>query len=198
MKKLLTILIIGIFFLSIGCTKKNENNSSLEYFNEADLIKYSSNENNEMDAREQFKIQLEEFSDFSKKFFSIWKDHIEKTTQLLEKFNNENIPLDEKVLYSRMLLEKYEKFNDDLKQIAPPPEASRAYHYALSAISKRILFFKEFEKGTNIYTLTEIENEAYLYETLFWEEIDNIYNYFDERAAQLGISNNSEFFYNLK
>ena len=198
MRKLLTILIVmGIFILSTGCTKKDENNSSLEYFNEADLIKYSSNKNNEMDAKEQFKVQLGKFSDFSKKFFSIWKDHIEKTTQLLEKFNNENITLDEKVLYSQMLLEKYEKFNDDLKQITPPPEASRAYHYALSAISKRILFFKEFEKGTNVYTLTEIENEAYLYETLFWEEIDNIYNDFDERSAQLGISNNSEFFFTI-
>lgn len=185
---------MGVFILSISCAKKDADNNSQDYFSKADLLKYGLNEKSEMNPREQFEIQLKEFHDFSREFFSVWDNHIEATTPLLKKFNNKDTILDDKIMYSGMLREKYEKFSDDIKQITPPPEAAKAYQYALNAISKRILFFKEFEKGTSIYQLTEIENEAYLYETLFWEEIDNIYNHFDEISDQLGISGDSEFF----
>ncbi len=194
MRKLFIILIMGVFILSISCAKKDADNNSQDYFSKADLLKYGLNEKSEMNPREQFEIQLKEFHDFSREFFSVWDNHIEATTPLLKKFNNKDTILDDKIMYSGMLREKYEKFSDDIKQITPPPEAAKAYQYALNAISKRILFFKEFEKGTSIYQLTEIENEAYLYETLFWEEIDNIYNHFDEISDQLGISGDSEFF----
>lgn len=198
MRKLLTILIIiGIFILSIGCAQKSKVNNPQEYFNKADLLRYNTDENSEINTVEQFEIQLKEFYDFSQKFFSIWNDHLEATTLLLEKFNNENTTLDDKIIFSQMLREKYEKFSDDLKLITPPPEASKAYQYALNAISKRILFLEEFEKGTSVYILIEIENEAYFYEALFWKEIDKIYNYFDEISDQLGISSDNEFFFTI-
>ena len=176
-RKLLTILIIiGILILSVGCTQKIKDNNPQEYFSKVDLISYSTDKNNEINPEEQFEIQLKEFYNFSQKFFPILNDQIEDITLLLEKFNNENTALDDKIIYSRMLREKYEKFSDDLKQINPPEVASKAYQFILNAISKRILFFKEFEKGTSIDTLIEIEKEAYYYEVLFWEEIDKIYN----------------------
>jgi len=113
MRKLFSILIIiGIFILSIGCAQKSEDNNPQEYFSKANLLIYNTNENNETNPKEQFEIQLKEFYDFRQKFFSIWNDHIEATTLLLEKFNNENITLDDKIIYSRMLREKYEKFSD--------------------------------------------------------------------------------------
>jgi hypothetical protein len=198
MRKLFTFLIIiGIFILSTSYAQKSEVDNAQEYFNNADLLKYNTDENNEINPKEQFEIQLKEFHDFSQKFFSIWNVHIETTTLLLEKFNNEDTTLDDKIIYSRMLREKYERFNDDLRQITPPPEASKAYQCALDAISKRILFFKEFEKGTNVYTLIEIENEAYFYEALFWEEMDKVYSHFDEISDQLGISSDNEFYFTI-
>ncbi|MDZ7838803.1 MAG: hypothetical protein U5N58_13200 [Actinomycetota bacterium] len=57
---------------------------------------------------------------------------------------------------------------------------------------QRILFFEEFEKGAENDILIEIEKESYLSETLFWEEIDKIYSYFDQTAEQLGISTNNQ------
>ncbi len=179
MRKLLTILIImGLFSLSVGCVQKSRDNNSQEYFREADFVSYSIGESNEVNQEEQFGIQLREFYDFSKKFFSVCNDHIEDMTILLEKFNNKDITLSDKIECSRKLYEKYEEFSDDLKQINPPEEASEAYRLILNAISKRILFFKEFEKGTSVDTLIEIEKEAYSYEVLFWQEIDKIYDHY--------------------
>jgi len=201
-KKLLivSIVIIGLSIFTQGCLQKSEDNDPGQYFTETDLIVYGTDENmdenNVVSPEEELEIQLKEFYDFSKKFFSIWNNHIEATTQFLEKFNDKNTTLDDKIIYSRILYEKYEKFNEDLKQITSPFEASNAYQYALNAISKRILFFKEFEKGTGMYELIEIENEAYLYETLFWEEMDKIYNYFDEMLVKMGISRD-EFYLSI-
>lgn len=69
-------------------------------------------------------------------------------------------------------------------------KASDAHSLALDALSKRILFLEEFEKEADIYTLKKIENEAYLYESLFWDKIDKIYGYFKETATHLGLSIN--------
>ena len=200
-KKLFIVsILIGVSILTLGCSQKSEENDSGQYFSETDLIVYNtdenSDENNIISPVEELEIQLKEFYDFSKKFFTIWNDHIESTTQLLEKFNDKNTTLDDKIIYSRILYEKYEKFDEDLKQIIPPIEAHTAYQYAQNAISKRILFFKEFEKGTGMYELIEIENEAYLYETLFWEEMDKIYTHFDEMIVKMGISRD-EFYLSI-
>lgn len=192
-KKLLIVSILtGLFIFALGCSQKSEENDPGQYFNETDLIVYNTDENTDEDNKigpvEELEIQLREFYDFSKKFFEIWNGHIESTAQLLEKFNDKNAILDDKIIYSRILYEKYEKFDEDLKQITPPIEAHSAYQYALNAISQRKLFFEEFEKGTGMYELIEIENEAYIYETLFWEEMDKIYTHFDEMITKLGIS----------
>jgi len=183
LRKLFIILIIlGVVILSAGCVQKNDvrnsKDNNQEYSSKVNLITYSTGENNEINQEEQFEVQLKEFYDFTQRFFPIWNNHIEDTAILLEKFNNKNTNLDDKIIYSEMLCEKYEKFNDNLRQIVPPPEASEAYQYILKAISKRILFFREFIKGTNMDMVIEIENEAYSYENLFWGEIDKIYDHY--------------------
>jgi hypothetical protein len=182
MKRLPAILLMAtIFILSVGCTKENADIHSQEYFHRADFLGYSSDKNNKVESKDEFEDQLKNFHCFSQEFFSIWDDHVENIAALLEKFNDENTALNEKL-------------DDSLKQIMPPPEASKAYQYALDAISKRILFLKEFEKGASINELIEIENEAYIYELLFWEEMDNIYNYFDEESDKLGLLDDNESF----
>lgn len=189
--KFFTILtIFVIFILSLGCAA--ESNNSPEYYRQPSVFMYNSGGNNEISQPREFKAQLKEFYEFSQEFFAIWFYHIEDIELLLKKFNNENIPPDEKIVYAAKLREKYERFRDDLIQISPPPEASKAYQHALDAISKRILFFEKLEQGAGIDILTEIENEAYHSESLFWKEMDKIYEYLDQRAEKLGISNNYE------
>jgi hypothetical protein len=194
MRRLSAILLVAIFILSVGCAKENADEHPQEYFHRVDFLKYSSDKNNKIESKDEFEDQLKNFHRFSQEFFSIWDEHIETTAALLEKFNDENTALNEKIIYSKMLLKEYEELDDSLKQITPPPEASKAYQYALDAISKRILFLKEFEKGASINELIEIENEAYIYELLFWEEMDNIYNYFNEESDKLGLSGNNQPF----
>jgi len=168
-----------IFILSAGCTlQKSIDNDPKENFSKVDLVSYSKIENDKVNQEEQFEIQLRDFYNFSKKFFPILNGHVDGISQLLEKFNDQNTTFNDKIICSWMLCEKYERFSDDLKQIDPPEEALKAYQLILSAISKRILFFKEFEKGTNIDSLIEIEKEAYYYEENFWEEIDKIYDHY--------------------
>lgn len=182
MKKILIILAIaGILILSVGCVgcEQKINNNPQKYSRKADPVIFGMSRSGEIKT-EKFEIQMKEFNDFSKEFFSIWDDHIEAVTPLLDEFNNENTILEDKINCSRILGEEYEKFNNNLEKITPPLEVSRAYQYVLNAISKRMLFFKEFEKGTSINTLIEIEKEAYSSEQLFWNEIDNIYNHYIE------------------
>lgn len=183
MKKLVTILlIIVIVLLSVGCVQRSIVNNSRNYSDNVDIIRYDTNKDNEINPTEinteDFENQLKNFYDFSQKFFPILDNHIEVTAQLLKKFNDENLTLDNKIIYSRMLREKYENFGDELKKINPPSKAYKAYQYILNVVSKRILFFREFEKGTSIKTLIEIEDEAYSYEVLFWDEINKVYNYY--------------------
>ena len=103
---------------------------------------------------------------------------VKVAVEIGDKFNNINTSHNDKIICSTILIEKYKKFSDDLKRITPPLEASRAYDFSLNAISKRILFFEEFKRGTSMQELIEIGKEADFYETLFWEEIDKIFDYY--------------------
>jgi hypothetical protein len=191
MHKLTTLLIIIvlIFFL-IGCNYSDNENNLKEYFSEEDLVSYSIAESNPKTTLEDFTFELLEFYDFTKEFFLVWDDYVEDTSLLLEKFNNENTTFKEKIMYSRLLRQKYENFHYNLEQIVPPSNAEDVHRLALGALSKRILFFEEFEKETDIDILKNIEHEAYLYESLFWDELDKIYAYFEKTAVHLGISKN--------
>jgi hypothetical protein len=190
MKKILTILVIaGILMLSVGfagCAQKVNNNSQ-KYSVSADPVVFGVVDKTNEIKPEKFEIQMKEFYEFSQEFFSIWDDHIETVTPFLDEFNNENTILEDKIDCSVMISEEYKKFNNNLKQITPPPEALKAYQYIINAVSKRILFFEEFEKGTGINTLIEIEKEAYSFERLFWNEIDNIYNHYIEEIDKKNI-----------
>ena len=184
MRKLfLIIILIVIISLTVSCMQKNDiaasQNNNTQYLAKADLINYNTIENEEeINDEEQFEAKLKEFYDFNQEFFSIWDKHIEGTSEVFDKFNNINTSHSDKIIYSTILIEKYKKFIDDLKRITPPLEASKAYDFSLNAISKRILFFEEFKRGSSMQELSEIGKEANFYETLFWEEIDKIFDYY--------------------
>lgn len=185
------LMVIGIFMVALGCQPIDTGNDFNQYRGQPDLHTYYANSKT-ISSVDQFEAQLKEYYDFSKDFFSIWYYHTEETELLLHKFNNPSISIEDKIVYSGELRKKYENFYQDIIKTSPPPEALKAYKYALNAISQRILFFEEFEKSAEINVLIEIEKESYLSEKLFWEEIDKIYSYFDQTAEQLGISTNNQ------
>jgi hypothetical protein len=197
MKRLIVFLIIftlSLFYL--GCSKESTGIDILEYSGGLELLEYDIDKNILIDQNihttKKFEEQLKDFYEFSQEFFFVWNEHIEDSNLLFEKFNNVDTTLKEKITYARLIREKYMIFKDELNQITPPNIASVAYHCALDSISKRILFLKKFEEGADLQTLIKIEKEAYLYETLFWEELEKIYNYFDETSYQLKIPINNE------
>jgi hypothetical protein len=184
MKKLFLIIVLAaILSLTVSCIQKNDiaksQNNGTQYFVKADLVNYNAIENEEeINDEEQFEVQLREFYDFTQEFFPIWDKHIKETTEIFDKFNNINTSHSDKIICSTILIEKYKKFSDDLNRINPPLEASKAYDFSLNSISKRILFFEEFKRGTSVQELIEIGKEANFYETLFWDEIDKIFEYY--------------------
>jgi hypothetical protein len=190
MKKLL-IAIIGILILSTACSMEGEDRGTPGYLKHTGpVVNY--NEDNELMPVRQFETRVRGFYDFSQRFFTVWDHHVEDTAPLLEKFNDEHTTPEEKIEYSRVLGEKYREFRNKLLQINPPPEASRAYGYALDSVAKRILFFEEFEKGATIDKLITLRNEAYQHEALFWEEIDRIYDHFEQLSKQLKVPKDEE------
>jgi hypothetical protein len=115
----------------------------------------------------------------------MWLDSIEKTNPILNMFNSESI-YSEKVVYANQLEEQYTILLESMKKLDPPNLGKRSHELALNSIEKRIGYFKcikenDFEKINNI------ENEAYLYETMFWEEVDSIFNRLTNRATELGL-----------
>ncbi len=141
---------------------------------------------------EDFKRKIKRFYDFSQEFFPVWAHHIEGTSMLLEQFNSSDLAVEDKIEYAAVLEEKYIDFRDDLLELTPPPEASKAYGYAMDIVSKRILIFEGVKDGADVHRLAEMEAKSYMLEDLFWEEIDNIYDYFDNLALELGISDRKD------
>ena len=189
MKKFAIIItFILLLLLATGCMQKSyaekrNLNNHYQYLREASSLKYTTAENNLINSEEQFEFKLMKFYDFDKEFFTIYNRFIETTTPLLNKFNNYNTSMEDKIICSQILRENYVRFREDIKQINPPAEASNAHQYILSAISKRILFFKEFEKGVSQEKLTQLEEQSYHYENLFWDEINKIYDYYLEEIV---------------
>ena len=111
---------------------------------------------------------------------------------MLDDFNGSTI-FEEKIKCSRILEQKYLEFKVNLEDIKPPSIALPAKNLAIEAVSYRILFFKKFNENAPVEELNEIENQAYLAETIFWEEIDKIYKYFDEEIVRLDTGDDYKF-----
>ena len=85
------------------------------------------------------------------------------------------------------------EFEINLENIKPPAIAEKAYNIAVEAVSYRVLFFKKFNENAPIKELNELEGKAYIAEAGFWDEIDRIYNYFDEEMVRLNIGDDYKF-----
>lgn len=189
MKLLAIIISIFVLVLLMGCGTKEYSQYEEPGFNEDTLKEISLNTVGETTLI-AFKDELEDFKSFSDEFFPIWLDHINSTSYLLDDFNNSDV-LEEKSRCSVVLEQRYLEFKSNLGNIEPPSIALKAYNMAVEAVSHRALFFKMFNENAPASKLSEIENEAYLAEASFWEEIDNIYIYFDQEMEKLKDEDNS-------
>jgi len=186
MKPTVKSLILILIFVSVvlmGCSTKEYSQNKEMGFDE-DIIEEISLESESQTTLTGFKDELEDFKSFSEEFFPIWMDHINSTSSILDDFNSSTI-LEEKASYSEILEPSYLEFKVNLENLKPPPIALKAYNLAVESVSYRVLFFKKFNENAPAKELGEIENKAYLAEASFWEEIDNIYGYFDREMERL-------------
>jgi len=194
MKTIITILIFLLVCVSvilIGCVKKDYSAISEPGFNQ-DIIAEKSLNIEKQTTFTEFKDELKSFKSFSDELFPIWIDHINRTSSMLDDFNGSTI-FEEKIKCSRILEQKYLEFKVNLEDIKSPSIALQAKNLAIEAVSYRILFFKKFNENAPVEELNEIENQAYLAETIFWEEIDKIYKYFDEEIVRLDTGDDYKF-----
>ena len=181
--KALILILIFVSAVLMGCSTKEYSENKKPGFNEDALKEISLKTEGEITLT-GFKDELEDFKSFSNEFFPIWLDHIESTSYLLDDFNNNTI-LEEKIRCSLILEQRYLEFNSNLENIEPPDIALRAYNLAVESVSYRALFFEMFNENAPAKELSEIENKAYFAEASFWEEIDNVYGYFDQEMERL-------------
>lgn len=193
MKTKLTIILIMIFlinFMLVGCNQNSAliysevaSNNNIEndlYFK--DINNQSYQVNSEIF---DFENRIKAFNKFNRDFLNIWSKYIYSTEPLLKSFNEEKDNLDLKVSYAKLLIEEYDKFSKELSQMEVPDIATKAYKNGFSSIVYRKLYFETYIDDINKYNfeniskLNDIENKAYLSETMFWEDLDIIYKDFE-------------------
>jgi hypothetical protein len=181
--KALILILVFVSVIIMGCGTK-EYSQYKEVGFDKDTLKEISLESESHTTLAGFKDEMEDFKSFSDEFFPIWMDHINSTSSILDDFNDSTI-LEEKIRCSEVLEQRYLEFKVNLENLEPPPIALKAYSLAVEAVSYRALFFKMFNENASVNKLSEIENKAYLTEASFWEEIDNVYSYFDQEMERL-------------
>jgi len=192
MKKINIIILVLLFIITSGCLSCSYNTKDPKEDFQVEKTAYISNMDN-LNELKSFKKDLDEFKDFSYKFFEIWKAHIENTAEMLERFNSQDISIIEKERYAKELEKKYSDFRTRIEILQPPEVALDAYSLALDAIDQRILFFNSFHEGTDINRLLDIEYEAYVLEERFWQELDEVYDKFILEANRLGLTDDDEY-----
>ena len=187
-----------ITFLLISCYKNyspiyKEDNIDNKIEN-ALYFKNIDNSNNHLDTKiYDFEDRIKSFSKFNEDFFNIWSKYIDHTEYLLKNFNEEKDNLNLKASYAKVLVIEYDKFSKELSCIEVPDFADNAYKYGLGSVIYRKLYFEHYIGNIdkynfgNINKLNYIENQAYLCETKFWEELDKIYIQFDADAKKLRV-----------
>jgi len=110
----------------------------------------------------------------------------------IDDFNNNRI-LKEKIINSMLLEQNYQEFKLSLENIKPPLTALKANRAAIESVSYNVLFFKKFNENAPIEELNLIENQAYLAEVSFWDEIDRIYEHFDKEINMQDIGHDFKY-----
>ncbi len=189
--KILIVVLVCVLIILIGCAKKDYSQYKEQSFNN-DILAVKSLEIEKQVTFSEFKDELKEFKSFSDEFFPIWSDHINRTSPVLYDFNSSTV-LEEKTRCSKELEQRYCEFKVRLENIKPPAIAAKAYDLAVEDVSYRELFFKKYNENAPVKELNEIESKAYLAETGFWEEIDNVYRYFDKEISRIGTEDNDKY-----
>jgi len=189
--KVMILALVCILVILMGCAKKDHIASSEPGFNNS-LLKEINLEVAQQATFTEFKDELEQFKLFSDEFFPIWSEHINRSSSMVDEFNSSTI-LEEKLICSGLLAQSYLDFQADLESIKPPAIAAQAYDLAVEVVSYRALFFKKFNQNAPVDQLNELEGKAYIAEASFWDEIDRIYDYFDEEMASIDTADDNKY-----
>ncbi len=189
--KVLILILVCVFVFLMGCAKKDYSQYKEPGFNQ-DIIKVKSLNVEQQATFTEFKDELGQFKSFNDEFFPIWSEHINKTSSMLDDFNSSTV-LEEKFICSDALEKRYSELLSQLENIKAPAIAKKAYELALEAVSYRALFFKKFNQNAPVDELSKLEGKAYIAEAGFWDEIDNLYRYFDEEMARLHTSDDDKY-----
>jgi hypothetical protein len=185
----LIIFALSLTLLFLACSCSQDASKSYvgnEGFDGEKLVTYSNTERQASPGSADALVkEIEDFKSFNEALFSIWGEHIDRSSQALESFNRNDISLEKKIEYAAILSEYYLDFKRDIESLTPPEAAFKAYDAAVKAINYRVLFFEKYTQSADISELNELENMAYLAEALFWEELDEVYRYFEERTDEL-------------
>lgn len=189
--KVLILILVCLFLFLISCTKKDYSENQEQVVNHV-MLKAVNLDINKQTTITEFKDDLGQFKAFSDEFFPIWLEHINRTSLVLDDFNNSTI-LEEKFKYSNTLEKRYLELKISLENIKPPAIAKKAYDLAYEAVNYRALFYKKYNGNAPVTELNELETRACIAEGSFWDEIDNLYRYFDEEMARLRYVNDTKY-----
>ena len=189
--KALILTLVCLFVFLIGCVKEDYIKYKEPGFSN-DILKEISLDVEKQTTAAELKDELGQFKSFSDELFTIWSEHISRTSSMLDDFNSSAI-LEKKLVYSDSLEQKYSEFKVNLEIIEPPEIAKEAYDLAFEAVSFRVLFFKKYNENAPVRELNELEGKAYIAEAGFWDEIERIYKYFDEELAGLDAENDNKY-----
>jgi hypothetical protein len=189
--KALILTLVCIFIFFTGCGNEDYIKYKEPGFNN-DILKEISLDVEKQTTATELKDELGQFKSFSDELFTIWSEHISKTSSMLDDFNSSTI-LEEKLICSDVLEQRYSEFKVNLESIEPPEIAKDAYGLAFEAVSHRVLFFKKYNENAPVRELNELEGKAYIAEAGFWDEIERIYKYFDDEMAGLDAEKDNKY-----
>jgi hypothetical protein len=196
MKKKLFIF-ISIFLFILILTVSGCSSEPIYTAEEWEEIQREEEQKEEAEKKQEqiadFRDRVSKHFDYVMSYWEIYDKYGETISDLIDKFNNETDNIDKKATYAELLVEKYEKYYEDYSKIKTPSFLKEAYSYRLEYLAKTKLQFKEFadkvnyEKYNEPDNWDEIQSEAQLLDSKYWNEIDIIEDSFNKEANELGL-----------
>lgn len=156
--------------------------NNLNNLNNLNLINSKSRPHDKKSVK--FQKNLYNFLDFLKVFSEIFYNHYYHLKSLILEFKNKNSGLKE--VYAELIADKYKNFISEIIKTAAPPFIKPSLKIYLQALEKRKIYYSLYNDYTNNSEILEmIENEAAVFEKIFWNRFTRINNYFKNKMSDV-------------
>ena len=122
--------------------------------------------------RTSINTRIRKLSDFKEKYYKLSNKYSESINDLLKDFNSERSNIEEKIAYSELLADKYDKFSREFSEIEVTGFLNNAYNYELEHLFKEKLLFTSFASFVNQSELEKITRGSNLAHDKFLKELD--------------------------